>query len=42
VKQAVEVARDYKPLSEAERDTLLRAGRDIARTRGLYYGPVTG
>lgn len=42
VKQAVEVARDYKPLTEVERDTLLRTGRDIARARGLYYGPVTG
>lgn len=42
VKQAVAVARTFKPLTDAERDALLVTGRDLAKTRGLYYGPVTG
>lgn len=41
-RQAVEVARRYKPLSAQERDALLEEGRRIAKERGLYYGPVTG
>jgi uncharacterized protein len=42
VKQAIEVACAYKPLADAERDALLRTGKEIARARGLYYGPLTG
>ena len=42
VKQAVEVARRYKPLSEAERLALLDKGKELAQARGLYYGPVAG
>jgi aryl-alcohol dehydrogenase-like predicted oxidoreductase len=42
VKQAVAVARAYRPLSNAERAELLRQGEELARARGLYYGPTTG
>lgn len=39
---AVRVARSWRPLSNAERTALLSEGERLARTRGLYYGPVTG
>ena len=42
VRQAVAVARAYKPLPVAERDALLEEGKKLAQARGLYYGPVTG
>lgn len=42
VRQAVEVARHYKPLSATERLTLLDKGKKLAQARGLYYGPITG
>jgi hypothetical protein len=42
VKQAVAVARAYRPLSDAERAELLREGEKLAQARGLYYGPTTG
>lgn len=42
VKQALEVARHYQPLTEAERAALLEKGKHLAEARGLYYGPVTG
>lgn len=42
VRQAVAVARAYRPLSGAERTALLAEGKALARTRGLYYGPVEG
>jgi hypothetical protein len=42
VKAAVEVAKAYQPLSEADRTALLKEGRQLAQSRGLYYGPVMG
>ncbi len=42
VRQAVAVARAYKPLTADEREALLAEGREIARRRGLYFGPATG
>jgi predicted aldo/keto reductase-like oxidoreductase len=42
VRQAVEVARNFKPLSSSEKAALLEEGKKIAAERGLYYGPVTG
>jgi aryl-alcohol dehydrogenase-like predicted oxidoreductase len=42
VRQAVAVARTYRPLSSDERATLLEEGRKLAQARGLYYGPVSG
>jgi aryl-alcohol dehydrogenase-like predicted oxidoreductase len=42
VKQALEVARHFKPLSADERTALLEEGKKLAEARGLYYGPVTG
>lgn len=42
VRQAVEAARRFKPLSKEERETLLASGKPLARARGLYYGPVEG
>jgi aryl-alcohol dehydrogenase-like predicted oxidoreductase len=42
VKQAVEVARHYTPLTAAERASLLETGKTLAQARGLYYGPITG
>ncbi len=42
VRQAVKVARSYKPLSSAERLALLDKGKELAQARGLYYGPLTG
>jgi len=42
VRQAVAVARAYRPLSADERAALLDEGRKLAQARGLYYGPVSG
>lgn len=42
VKQAVDVARRYRPLSSAEKTALLADGRTLAQSRGLYYGPTAG
>ena len=42
VRQAVEVARHYKPLSVAEKTALLQQGKQLAVARGLYYGPISG
>ncbi len=42
IRKAVEVARRWKPLAEDERNALLDAGRKIADSRALYYGPVSG
>jgi aryl-alcohol dehydrogenase-like predicted oxidoreductase len=42
VKQAVAVARDFRPLSKEEQTELLREGRKLSEARGLYYGPITG
>lgn len=42
VRQAVTVARAYRPLSSEERAGLLREGQKLAQARGLYYGPTTG
>jgi predicted aldo/keto reductase-like oxidoreductase len=39
-RQNVELARRYKPLSEAERNDLLAFGRTMAPTLGPRYGPV--
>src|SRR5205807_934964 len=41
-KQAAAVARSYRPLSARERAALLQEGQELARTRGQYYGPITG
>ncbi len=38
--QALEVARQFKPLSEEEEAILLEKGEVLAKERGLYYGPV--
>ena len=42
IRQAVEVARKYKPLSREEKAALVETGKRLAVARGLYYGPVTG
>jgi aryl-alcohol dehydrogenase-like predicted oxidoreductase len=42
VRQAVDVARAYRPLSDEERAALLAEGRQLAAARGEYYGPVSG
>lgn len=42
VRQAVAVARAYRPLSDAERAALLDEGKKLAQSRGLYYGPIEG
>lgn len=42
IRQAIVVARRFKPLSAAERAALLQTGKQLATARGLYYGPVTG
>lgn len=42
VKQAVAVARAYRPLTVEEKTTLLAEGQKLAQSRGLYYGPLTG
>ncbi len=42
VKQAVAIARAYRPLSTDERAALLIDGQKLALARGLYYGPTTG
>lgn len=42
VHKAVQAARSFTPLSAAEKEELLKIGRDLAQARGLYYGPVTG
>lgn len=42
VRQAVAVARAYRPLSAGERAALLAEGQKLAQARGLYYGPVSG
>lgn len=42
VRQAVEVARAYKPLSAEETAALLAEGRKLAEVRGKYYGEVEG
>jgi aryl-alcohol dehydrogenase-like predicted oxidoreductase len=42
VRQAVAIARAYRPLSSDERASLLDEGRKLAQARGLYYGPVSG
>ena len=42
IRQAVEVARHFKPLSDAEKAALLQTGKTLATARGLYYGPITG
>jgi uncharacterized protein len=41
-RQAVEVARRYRPLPAADRAALVEEGRRLAQARGLYYGPVEG
>jgi aryl-alcohol dehydrogenase-like predicted oxidoreductase len=38
--QNVELARRYKPLTEAERQELLAYGKELATTLGPRYGPV--
>jgi aryl-alcohol dehydrogenase-like predicted oxidoreductase len=38
--QNVEIARKYKPLTDAERADLLAYGKELAPTLGLRYGPV--
>jgi len=38
--QNVELARQYKPLTEAERQELLTYGKELAQTLGPRYGPV--
>jgi aryl-alcohol dehydrogenase-like predicted oxidoreductase len=42
IRQAVEIARHYHPLSAEEKAALLETGRKLAVARGLYYGPITG
>ena len=42
VRQAVAVARAYRPLSAVEREALLKEGKTLAQSHGLYYGPVQG
>ena len=42
IRQAVEVARHFKPLSDTEKAELIQSGKQLATARGLYYGPVTG
>jgi hypothetical protein len=42
VRQAVAVARAYRPLSSEEHAALLREGQQLAQARGLYYRPVSG
>jgi aryl-alcohol dehydrogenase-like predicted oxidoreductase len=42
VRQAVAVARGYRPLLAEERAALVEEGRKLAQVRGLYYGPVSG
>lgn len=36
----VELAREYKPLGEAEREALLARGKELAQKLGPRYGPV--
>jgi predicted aldo/keto reductase-like oxidoreductase len=38
--QNVEFARQYKPLTPAERDELLAYGKQLAPTLGPRYGPI--
>ncbi len=38
--QNVELAKKYKPLTQAERDELLAYGKELATTIGPRYGPV--
>jgi aryl-alcohol dehydrogenase-like predicted oxidoreductase len=40
IMQALEVARQFKPLTEEEETALLQKGEVLAKERGLYYGPV--
>ncbi len=42
VRQAVEVARRYKPLTDPDRLALLAKGKELAAVRSLYYGPIEG
>ena len=42
VRKAVEVAKNFRPLSASEQSALLQIGVELAQKRGLYYGPVTG
>jgi len=39
--QNVEFAKRYKPLSAAERESLLTCGKQLAAEIGPRYGPVT-
>lgn len=39
-RQNIELARQYKPLTEAERKDLLAFGQELAQTLGPRYGPV--
>jgi predicted aldo/keto reductase-like oxidoreductase len=41
-RKALDVAARFKPLTTAERDELLAAGRKLAVARAGYYGPVDG
>lgn len=40
ITQALDVVRHFEPLSEEEQKTLLKQGEELAKQRGLYYGPV--
>lgn len=40
ITQALDVARQFQPLTEEEQTALLKQGEEIAKQRGLYYGPV--
>lgn len=42
IRKAVEVGRMWKPLTSGERTALLIEGKNLADSRGLYYGPITG
>ncbi len=39
-KQNVELARNYKPLSEEERASLMKYGKELAKKLGTRYGPA--
>jgi aryl-alcohol dehydrogenase-like predicted oxidoreductase len=41
VRQAVDVVRAYSPLTDIEHAALVHAGKELAATRGTYYGPIT-
>lgn len=40
ITQALEVARHFKPLTEEEQESLRQQGEELAKQRGLYYGPI--